>query len=503
MRKAIILFLLSIPFFVFGQENSNEDPKTFHEEGLAIVNKENPTGFEKVLALGKFRKSQQIISKSGTDNQSLQAKNDEQIDLLANFFKSIEDSDSLLNTTVFFPDSAFNANSSFPEKVKNLIPDLLETKRRKLRKDFSKIDGLNFRDPKNPKTSNFILTFERYWPLEVMEFEKYFLQLNNSYRNLSRGPKEELIFSQLKSEMDSLSFAIQNSSLNLNIKHIQQQKDGIEAELSTAQKTISRYKNIGFGMIALIILWSLFIRRKSSQLLKSANQKLLEEKKRSEELLLNILPAEVAKELKNQASVKAKKHDEVTVLFSDFKSFSQIAKSLEPEILVKELDYCFKEFDRIIDKHRLQKIKTIGDAYMCVGGLYTKGSKHVGRIVLAALEIQRFLENYKKEKSARNEIFFEARMGIHIGPVVSGVVGSKKFAFDIWGDTVNVAQQMETNGKPGKVNVSEAIYSLIKNDFECTSRGKMIAKNKKEFEMYFVEKHLNPPNFRKDAYIRK
>lgn len=485
------------------QDEQSIDPKKVHQEGLTILAKENPTGFERVVALGKFRKSQNLLNKNGNKNENLREINDNEIKKLTEYFARIEDPDSLLRLTIFYPDTIFQNNKKFSKRIKDKAIDVLEIKRRAQRKKFSKVENLNYRDQSNPNSSRFILTFENYWPLEVMEFEKHFIDLNLNYTGLPAKIKEELIFTQLKSEFDSIDFSLKNNSLNLNISNIQQQKESLEKELKFSEEKYNKAKTIGIGMLGLILLWVIFFRRKSSQLLKNSNQKLLEEKKRSEELLLNILPAEVAKELKNQASVKAKKHEAVTVLFSDFKNFSKIANRLEPEILIQELDFCFKAFDRIIDKHRLQKIKTIGDAYMCVGGLYTKGSNHVGRIILAALEIQRFLNNIKKEREANGQTFFEARIGIHIGPVVSGVVGSKKFAFDIWGDTVNVAQQMETNGSPGKVNISGEIYALINDHFECTHRGKVTAKNKKEFDMYFVERHLNTPDLKKDIYLKK
>ena len=175
------------------------------------------------------------------------------------------------------------------------------------------------------------------------------------------------------------------------------------------------------------------------------------------------------------------------MLFSDFQNFSKIAKKLTPQELIRELDYCFTAFDQIIDKYRLQKIKTIGDAYMCVGGLYTQGSSHVKRVAFAALEMQQFLQNLKAKRQAEGTHFFEARIGVHTGPVVAGVVGTKKFAFDIWGDTVNVAQQMETHCEVGRVNVSGETYELIKDQFVCSHRGKAVVKNMMEFEMYYVD----------------
>ncbi len=211
------------------------------------------------------------------------------------------------------------------------------------------------------------------------------------------------------------------------------------------------------------------------------------EKKRSEELLLNILPEEVAEELKAKGSADAKMIDEVTVMFTDFSGFTQLSEKLTPKELVAEINECFSAFDHIMTKHGVEKIKTIGDAYMAVGGLPTANSTHANDVVIAALEIQQFMYDYKAKREAAGQIFFEARIGVHTGPVVAGIVGVKKFAYDIWGDTVNTANRMESSGESGKINISESTYALVKNAFTCTHRGKIEAKGKGEIHMYFVE----------------
>lgn len=214
---------------------------------------------------------------------------------------------------------------------------------------------------------------------------------------------------------------------------------------------------------------------------------LRQEKKKSDDLLLNILPAEIAEELKQKGSAVARDYDKVTVMFTDFKDFTRISEQLTPAELVKEIDFCFSAFDYIIQKHGVEKIKTIGDAYMCVGGLPVPSSTHAQDVVSAALEIRDFMENHNKEKAARGEHQFRIRIGIHTGSVVAGIVGVKKFAYDIWGDTVNIASRIESSGEPGKVNISGSTFDLIKNQFNCTYRGKIEAKNKGEIDMYFVE----------------
>jgi class 3 adenylate cyclase len=210
------------------------------------------------------------------------------------------------------------------------------------------------------------------------------------------------------------------------------------------------------------------------------------EKNRSEHLLKNILPEETALELMETGKVKAKKFEEVSVLFTDFEGFTQYAESLSPEELVKRVDFYFTKFDKIIEKHGLEKIKTIGDSYMCAAGVPFPMENHAIKIIYAALEILDFVEESKKDQQAL-DAQFEIRIGINSGSLIAGVVGSKKFAYDIWGDTVNMASRMESCSESGKINISENTYQLVKGDFSCIERGKIEVKNKGMVPMYFVE----------------
>jgi class 3 adenylate cyclase len=207
------------------------------------------------------------------------------------------------------------------------------------------------------------------------------------------------------------------------------------------------------------------------------------EKQKSDALLLNILPAEVAEELKEKGTAGAKLFDDVTVLFTDFKDFTKVAEQLSPQDLVDELHSCFSAFDGIMVKYKIEKIKTVGDAYLAVSGLPQARTSHAEEIVKAAIEIRDFMLNRKKIMGDKT---FGVRIGIHSGSVVAGIVGVKKFAYDIWGDTVNTAARMEQNSEPGKINASQTTYELVKDKFTCEYRGQIEAKNKGKLKMYFI-----------------
>ena len=213
----------------------------------------------------------------------------------------------------------------------------------------------------------------------------------------------------------------------------------------------------------------------------------------SETLLLNILPKSVAEELKLTGRAAARQFDDITVMFTDFVNFTRIAEQMEPEALVAELDFCFGEFDRITDRYGLEKIKTIGDAYLCTGGLPDGKPNHTADVVRAALAISQFITDRRKNREADGKLFFEIRIGIHNGPLVAGVVGTRKFAYDIWGDTVNTAARMEQSSEPGRVNVSGRTWAAIEGQFSGQYRGQVKAKNKGAIDMYFVDSVLNLP----------
>ncbi|MCB1143351.1 MAG: adenylate/guanylate cyclase domain-containing protein [Leptospiraceae bacterium] len=211
-----------------------------------------------------------------------------------------------------------------------------------------------------------------------------------------------------------------------------------------------------------------------------------QEREKADSLLKNILPDEILKELKEKGNVEPVLYDSATILFTDFKGFTKVAENLSPKELIKELDECFSFFDSLMDRYKLEKLKTIGDSYMCAGGIPIQNHSHSVDTILASLEIQSFMEEIQTIRKSMELPYWELRIGIHTGPVIAGIIGEKKFAYDVWGDTVNTASRMESSGYPGKINISYSTYLLIKDFFECSPRGSIEVKNKGRIEMYFV-----------------
>jgi class 3 adenylate cyclase/DNA-binding NarL/FixJ family response regulator len=210
------------------------------------------------------------------------------------------------------------------------------------------------------------------------------------------------------------------------------------------------------------------------------------ELQRSEQLLLNILPYETAQELKMSGKAVARFYPDITVMFTDFKGFTHIAEKLSPEQLVQEIDEFFTAFDLIMEKNGIEKIKTIGDAYMAASGLPAINDTHALDMVNAAVDIIEYMEVQKQIRIAASRPVFDIRIGIHTGPVVAGIVGHKKFAYDIWGDAVNLASRMESSGEAGQINISQCTYDRISSNYSCIFRGEIEAKNKGKIGMYFV-----------------
>ncbi len=317
-------------------------------------------------------------------------------------------------------------------------------------------------------------------------------ELHASMSDFPNAYKYQVLLTQIK---DTLY-------LNSNDNLITQQQLGFdlvkkegEVELQKLALQKQRIVKNSFlaGLIMILIIAFIIFRNYLDKV--KINKVLDKQKDQIENLLLNILPQEVARELQDQGTATPREYPSVSVLFTDFKDFSKIAEGLSPNILVTELNQYFQEFDNIIERNNLEKIKTIGDAYMCAGGIPTENKTHQLNVVAAGLEMQAYMVAQNTLRLERGLAPWGLRVGIHTGPVIAGVVGRKKYAYDIWGNTVNIASRMESNGEVGKVNISSATYELVKEFYRCEYRGKISAKNIGEIDMYFIDSMIiSKPN---------
>lgn len=279
--------------------------------------------------------------------------------------------------------------------------------------------------------------------------------------------------------------SVRNIAEVQKISNAMNSKTQAELDLETQKGKTNRiimYAIAGVLFLIGLLAYGLFKRNK---FVRATNKIIAYEKDRSDKLLLNILPEETAQELKDKGRVQAKKFPSATVLFSDFVGFTSYAENLSPEELVQTIDHYFSKLDLIMETYGLEKIKTIGDAYMAVGGLSFDNVDQAKDMVLAAKEMNDFVAQAKSD--TLNDATFDIRIGINTGPVVAGVVGTKKFAYDVWGDTVNIASRMESNSQPGRINISENTYNIIKDDFDCEYRGELAVKNRGHLKMYFIK----------------
>ncbi|MEZ4912259.1 MAG: adenylate/guanylate cyclase domain-containing protein [Saprospiraceae bacterium] len=300
---------------------------------------------------------------------------------------------------------------------------------------------------------------------KALEYFEHMMTLQDSMFNESNTKK--LTQMEMRYEFDKQVAATQAE---------QEKKDAVASQELKRQTLVRNGFMGGFGLV-LLFAGVFFVQR----------NKIGKEKQRSDALLLNILPEKVAEELKVKGHSEAQLIDHATVLFTDFKGFTSLSEKMTPSELVKDLHECFSLFDKICARHGVEKIKTIGDAYMAAGGLPSPNTTHALDVVNAAFEIAEIIEKGKVKKIEKGLPYFEIRIGVHTGPVVAGIVGVKKFQYDIWGDTVNTASRMESSGEAGKVNISETTFELVKDNFTCIHRGKVQAKGKGEVNMYFVE----------------
>ncbi len=352
------------------------------------------------------------------------------------------------------------------------------------------------------KTNNTTVAIEYYTKAKVVaeEMDDLKVELKDLYHDMalayskSKNYSDAFLYQTLYSDIKDTLYNIE-SKKKLNQIQFDFELSKKEVEINLKESSIKSARQVRWGLtggLVLIFIIAFIIYRNSLQKTK-INKILDKQKDQIESLLLNILPKEVAYELRTNGNSKPRQFDEVSILFTDFKGFTSIADKLSPGELVEDLNQCFIEFDSIMEKYKLEKIKTIGDSYMCAGNIPSPDADHVYKIVKAALEIQSSIEMNNLCRLEKKLEPWEIRIGVHVGPVVAGVVGKKKYAYDIWGSAVNIASRMESNGTPGKVNISAHTYELIKNRFNCTYRGKLNAKNLGDLDMYYVENEKIQP----------
>lgn len=302
------------------------------------------------------------------------------------------------------------------------------------------------------------------------------------YQSLYSGIKDTLYNVETDKKLGTLQFDFDLQKKQGEINLLTKDK-ALTDQMLKRQRLVKTAAIVG---LVLVFLIALLIYR--NYRIKVKTHRIVDKQKGEiEGLLLNILPEEVAKELQTTGKSEPRYFESVSVMFTDFKGFTAIADKMEPQDLVEELSTCFVAFDEIMEKYNLEKIKTIGDAYMCAGGIPTPDENHVENMIRAGLELRNYALRHNQKRLDAGLVPWEMRIGIHVGPVVAGVVGKRKYAYDIWGSTVNIASRMESNGQPGKINISSSIYELVKDKFECTYRGKINAKNIGDIDMYFLE----------------
>ncbi|MEQ1745347.1 MAG: adenylate/guanylate cyclase domain-containing protein [Saprospiraceae bacterium] len=314
---------------------------------------------------------------------------------------------------------------------------------------------------------------------------------------LQARSEKQLALQELDAEKQAAAYRHQQQSALAQRQADSTRVAQLRRDKAFQQREQDNFKQFAYGLgslgLVIVVLMGLSwgFARRSNRRMKAKNreieqQKALieEERHKSDQLLLNILPGEVAQELRAYGYATPRFYERATVVFTDFLNFTSLSEKLTPEQLIDELDACFLGFDEICERHGLEKIKTIGDAYMCAGGLPVPNDTHPTDAVSAALEMMSWLT--KRNETHPKAVFTAMRVGVHTGPVIAGVIGKNKFAYDIWGDAVNLASRLEELGEPGQINISGATHEAVKHHFVCTYRGKKDVHNKGLIDMYFV-----------------
>ncbi|MCP4344619.1 MAG: tetratricopeptide repeat protein [Desulfobacterales bacterium] len=326
---------------------------------------------------------------------------------------------------------------------------------------------------------------ENYSFLSVLYTKKEDYKRALEYYKLSSEVKDSIFTGETNAKIADMQTQYETDKKQKEIELLKKDNEIQQLELDK-QKL---FKNSLFGGLAFVLILALVmynryrLKKRAHAELESAHDIIKLEKSKSDKLLLNILPVRVAEDLKERGKTEPESYENVTVYFSDIVGFTNISSTLEPNFLIDELNDIFTIFDNIIEKNQCERIKTIGDAYLCVCGMPMEDPNHAENIVKSSIQIIQYL----KERNQYSETEWKIRIGIHTGKVVGGVVGVKKYIYDVFGDTINTASRMESNSEPMKINISEVTYKFVKDKFEFIEREPLEVKGKGEMKMYFVK----------------
>ncbi len=445
---------------------------------MMAMNKKNPDD--------RFQKSNDLLSKIDSKNTALILDNFNQLKTLAtarNDKRALADID--YSVSKIKKGQTLEQASAQAEKLKEEILTIEEEKE-KIKSEKDKIESektkLNETLEEQTKQSQQLQSDQ-----EKLKKESKRIQLDLAAK---KAALENMTNEQMKAEVIRIQQEQELERIKSEASLQEEKSKNLELQVSESKAKRNFLIALSIALLGLFgsSLFGFFKSRQNAKLLSEKNKQIEFEKNRSDQLLLNILPESVASELKSNGFTKASHFEEVTVCFADFVGFTTIAGVTDPQKLLGELNVCFKAFDDIIAKYDLEKIKTIGDCYMFAGGLPIAGKgSQIIEMIHAAKDMQAWLDQWNVERQAIGQPRMDVRIGIHMGPVAAGVIGSKKFAYDIWGDTVNMAARLEQSSERGKINISGEAYEKVKDVFKCQYRGKLPAKNKGLVDMYFVE----------------
>jgi class 3 adenylate cyclase len=429
------------------------------------------TNAEKETLRNYLQKLQPSLQSYLKEDQQLRDQND--IEYYAIFSKAFEKVDSFKQALYFLNKSTVLKDSIFDTEKMKSFSDLeselsMEKERNKL---LLEEETKRLELQKQAELTALKVEFEQKQALAKTEEEKKRLLLEEDL-------KRREIELKYKQEQGAITFRFEQERQIEKIE--QERKDALAQAELTRSRNERNMSILGAGLALLMVgitAWSYLQKRKD-------NKRIEQEKQKSDELLLNILPFEVAEELKANGKTVAKNYDEVSVLFTDFVGFTANSERIGVQELLTELNICFTEFDNIMGRYGLEKIKTIGDAYLAVSGLPLKNENHASNAIHAAIDILKFIEKRKLD----NPNTLDIRIGIHSGNVIAGIIGVKKFAYDIWGDTVNTAARMEQASATGRINISEDTFQLAQHHFSFEPRGMVQVKGKGGIKMYFINK---------------